>query len=98
MCVYRLLIQPLTNSTFDKLTIQACHDLQNYSAVISILSGLESAPVYRLARTWAMVTERTCSILEPLQALTATDQNYQMYRDTLRCAVPPCIPFLGRSH
>ncbi|KAL2838041.1 ras guanine nucleotide exchange factor domain-containing protein [Aspergillus pseudoustus] len=73
----------------------ACRDLHNYSAVVSILSGLESAPIYRLGRTWAMVTERTCSTLEPLQALTSSDQNYQIYRNTLRQAVPPCIPFLG---
>ncbi|KAL3468181.1 ras guanine nucleotide exchange factor domain-containing protein [Aspergillus heterothallicus] len=73
----------------------ACRDLQNYSAVVSILSGLESAPIYRLGRTWAMVTERTCSILEPLQTLVSSDQNYQVYRNALRRSVPPCIPFLG---
>ncbi|CAG8119266.1 unnamed protein product [Penicillium olsonii] len=72
-----------------------CHQLQNYSAVISILSGLESAPIYRLARTWAMVTERSCNMLRPLQAMIVSAQNYQAYRETLRVAVPPCIPFLG---
>ncbi|CAG8921850.1 unnamed protein product [Penicillium salamii] len=72
-----------------------CHQLQNYSAVISILSGLESAPIYRLARTWAMVTERSCNLLRPLQAMIVSSQNYQAYRETLRVAVPPCIPFLG---
>ncbi|KAL4998290.1 ras guanine nucleotide exchange factor domain-containing protein [Aspergillus recurvatus] len=73
----------------------ACHNLQNYSAVVSILSGLQSAPVYRLGRTWAMVTQRDCDTLEPLQALISSEQNHQTYRDTLRRAVPPCIPFLG---
>ncbi|KAL4920379.1 ras guanine nucleotide exchange factor domain-containing protein [Aspergillus aurantiobrunneus] len=73
----------------------ACHGLQNYSALVSILSGLESAPVYRLGRTWAMVTERSCSILEPLQAIVSRDRNYQAYRDAIRLAIPPCIPFLG---
>ncbi|KAL2821836.1 ras guanine nucleotide exchange factor domain-containing protein [Aspergillus cavernicola] len=72
-----------------------CHELQNYSAVVSMLSGLESAPVYRLGRTWAMVTQRSCDILQPLQALISSDQNYQAYRDALRRAMPPCIPFLG---
>ncbi|KAL4965718.1 Ras-GEF domain-containing protein [Aspergillus stella-maris] len=72
-----------------------CHMLQNYSVVVSILSGLESTPIYRLGRTWAMVTERSCKILEPLQALISSDQNYLVYRDTVRRALPPCIPFLG---
>ncbi|KAJ5761348.1 hypothetical protein N7533_003387 [Penicillium manginii] len=73
----------------------ACHDLQNYSTVISILSGLESAPIYRLGRTWAMVTERSCNTLSPLQAMISSTQNYHAYRETIRAAVPPCIPFLG---
>jgi hypothetical protein len=73
-----------------------CHQLQNYSAVVSILSGLESAPIYRLARTWAMVTERSCNMLRPLQAMILSAQNFHAYRETLRAAVPPCIPFLGK--
>ncbi|KAJ5704731.1 hypothetical protein N7536_000420 [Penicillium majusculum] len=72
-----------------------CHQLQNYSAVVSILAGLESAPVYRLARTWAMVTERSCNTLRPLQAMISNAHNYQAYRDTLRVAMAPCVPFLG---
>ncbi|KAJ5984678.1 hypothetical protein N7481_006777 [Penicillium waksmanii] len=73
----------------------ACRDLQNYSTVISILSGLESAPIYRLSRTWAMVTERSCNTLSPMQAMISSTQNYNAYRETIRAAVPPCIPFLG---
>ncbi|KAJ5787362.1 hypothetical protein N7457_002352 [Penicillium paradoxum] len=72
-----------------------CHELQNYSAVVSILAGLECAPIYRLARTWAMVTERSCNMLRPLQAMIHHAQNYQAYRDILRASVSPCIPFLG---
>ncbi|KAI2722564.1 hypothetical protein CBS147332_3493 [Penicillium roqueforti] len=72
-----------------------CHQLRNYSAVISILAGMESAPIYRLARTWAMVTERSCNTLRPLQAMTCSAHNYQAYRDTLRVAMAPCVPFLG---
>ncbi|KAJ5767147.1 uncharacterized protein N7511_004763 [Penicillium nucicola] len=72
-----------------------CYNLQNYSAVISILSGLESAPVYRLARTWAMVTQRSCDALRPLQSMVSSAQNYNAYREKIRMAIPPCIPFLG---
>ncbi|KAJ6169604.1 hypothetical protein N7497_002447 [Penicillium chrysogenum] len=72
-----------------------CRQLHNYSAVVSILAGLESAPIYRLARTWAMVTERSCNTLRPLQVLTCSEHNYRAYRDTLQVAVAPCVPFLG---
>ncbi|RDW86901.1 Ras-GEF domain-containing protein [Aspergillus mulundensis] len=74
---------------------KTCHEIQNYSAVVAILSGLQSAPVYRLGRTWAMVTQRDCDTLEPLQALMSSEQNHRIYRDALRRAIPPCIPFLG---
>ncbi|KAJ5622155.1 hypothetical protein N7528_005387 [Penicillium herquei] len=73
----------------------SCVELQNYSAVVSILSGFQSAPIYRLTRTWAMVTEKSCNLLRPLQNLTSCTQNYAAYRETLNMAVPPCIPFLG---
>lgn len=44
-----------------------------------------------------MVTEKSCNILRPLQALTSSTKNYSNYRGALRIAVPPCIPFLGKS-
>ncbi|KAL4803240.1 ras guanine nucleotide exchange factor domain-containing protein [Aspergillus unguis] len=72
-----------------------CHELNNYSAVVAILSGLESSPIYRLGRTWAMVTQRSCDTLAPLQALMSNDNNHHAYRDALQRTMPPCIPFLG---
>lgn len=66
--------------------------------MVSILAGLESAPIYRLVRTWAMVTERSCNTLRPLQAMIRSAQNYQAYRDTLRVVVAPCVPFLGKLY
>lgn len=42
-----------------------------------------------------MVTERSCNTLSPLQAMISSTQNYYVYRETIRAAVPPCIPFLG---
>ncbi|GAD95390.1 cell division control protein Cdc25 [Paecilomyces variotii No. 5] len=72
-----------------------CRSMQNYSTAISIISGLGTAPVYRLGRTWSQVSERTCAVLEPLRSLVASTKNFHQYRETLRSASPPCIPFLG---
>ncbi|KAL1853733.1 cell division cycle-related protein [Paecilomyces lecythidis] len=73
----------------------ACRSMQNYSTAISIISGLGTAPVYRLGRTWSQVSERTCAVLEPVRNLVASTKNFHQYRETLRLASPPCIPFLG---
>lgn len=59
------------------------------------MSGLDSAPIYRLDRTWSQVSERSCNLLEPLRQLMSSASNFGVYRDALRVAVPPCIPFLG---
>ena len=59
------------------------------------MSGLDSAPIYRLDRTWSQVSERSCNLLEPLRQLMSSTSNFGVYRDALRVAVPPCIPFLG---
>lgn len=69
--------------------------MKNYSTAISIISGLGTAPVYRLGRTWSQVSERTCAVLEPVRQLVASTKNFYEYRETLRLANPPCIPFLG---
>lgn len=63
--------------------------------MISIISGLDSAPIYRLDRTWSQVSERSCNFLNPLRQLISSTSSFRVYRDTLRAAVPPCIPFLG---
>ncbi|KAJ5632314.1 hypothetical protein N7490_008653 [Penicillium lividum] len=57
--------------------------------------SIPSRPIYRLSRTWATVTEKSCNILKALQALTSSTQNYNAYRAALRTAILPCIPFLG---
>ncbi|KAL2829230.1 ras guanine nucleotide exchange factor domain-containing protein [Aspergillus cavernicola] len=72
-----------------------CRALNNYSTLTSIISALGTAPIHRLGRTWAQVSGRTSAILEQMRRLMASTKNFGEYREALRLANPPCIPFFG---
>ena len=72
-----------------------CRGLNNFSCLTSIISALGSAPITRLGRTWAQVNARTTHTLESMRTLMGSTRNFLAYRDALKSATPPCIPFLG---
>ncbi|GAB7347083.1 hypothetical protein MBLNU459_g3214t1 [Dothideomycetes sp. NU459] len=72
-----------------------CRQLNNYSTLTSIISALGTAPIHRLGRTWAQVNQKTLVVLESMRKLMGSTKNFVEYRDTLRAANPPCIPFFG---
>ncbi|EGD96910.1 cell division control protein Cdc25 [Trichophyton tonsurans CBS 112818] len=72
-----------------------CRQLNNYSTLTSIISALGTAPIHRLARTWAQVSQKTAGTLEMIRKLMASTKNFGEYRETLHLANPPCIPFFG---
>lgn len=72
-----------------------CRTLGNFSTLTSIISALGTAPIHRLARTWAAVNARTMSTLESMRKLMGSTKNFAEYRETLHKAQPPCIPFFG---
>jgi son of sevenless-like protein len=76
---------------------QKCRQMNNYSTLTSIISALGTAPIHRLGRTWAQVSQRTMTTLEQMRKLMASTKNFGEYRETLHLANPPCIPFFGES-
>ena len=81
-----------------------CRGLNNFSTLTSIVSALGTAPILRLSRTWNQVNIKTNATLESMRQLIASTKNFNLYREQLHKANPPCIPFLGmwkiqgRSH
>jgi len=61
----------------------------------AIVSALGTAPILRLNRTWAQLPNKTKDLLESMRTLIASTKNFSRYREALREAQPPCIPFLG---
>lgn len=76
---------------------EKCRQLGNFSSVVAIMAGLNSAPVYRLKRTWEQAPSRTHTILEALNQMINSSKNFAVYRELLHLVDPPCVPFLGVS-
>lgn len=72
-----------------------CRGLNNFSTLTSIISALGTAPIHRLKRTWDQVPARTQATLEQMRKLMGSTKNFGDYREALKLANPPCIPFFG---
>jgi len=69
--------------------------LRNYNGTMAILSGLQSAPIYRLKKTWSLLPSKTWDIWDGLNSLMGNQKNFSSYRETLSKADPPCVPYIG---
>ena len=72
-----------------------CRHLNNYNMLMAILAALNSSPIHRLKRTFDLLSNKTCVLLEELKVLMAPTHNFTNYRNKLRSASLPCVPFLG---
>lgn len=62
--------------------------------MMAIISSLNDSPIHRLNHTKAEVEPKVLKALEELHDLMTKEQNYQKYRQALKDATPPCIPYL----
>jgi son of sevenless-like protein len=72
-----------------------CRQFNNFNSVVAIVSGLESSAVHRLKKTWAGLPSHITETFEQLKNLMSTEKNYLTYRNVVKLANPPCIPYLG---
>jgi hypothetical protein len=70
-------------------------DINNYHAMIAVMAGLGSNPVYRLRNTWECVPSDYIRIYEELCTYTSHKDNFKLLRTTMRDRPPPGIPHMG---
>ncbi|KAG7263342.1 hypothetical protein CRUP_027924 [Coryphaenoides rupestris] len=71
-------------------------DMNNLHAVMAVVSALQSAPIYRLSKTWALLSRKDKTAFERLEYLMAKEDNYKRLRDCIRSqSLVPCIPYLA---
>jgi RasGEF domain len=78
------------------LFLQRLNALQNFNSVMAIISGLKSAPIERLKKTWNLVSKRDINQFERIwHIMFDTSDNKRKLRDLHNHCKLPVIPFLG---
>ncbi|XP_030629831.1 ras-specific guanine nucleotide-releasing factor RalGPS1 isoform X2 [Chanos chanos] len=71
-------------------------ELNNLHSLVSVVSALQSAPIFRLSKTWALISRKDKATLEKLDFLTSKEENYTRMREYIRSLkMAPCVPYLG---
>ncbi|PLW49533.1 hypothetical protein PCANC_08974 [Puccinia coronata f. sp. avenae] len=70
-------------------------EMQNYNALMSVMSALNSSTILRLKRTWEGLGNKARMLFDTMNNAVSHQRNYAKYRAALRQAQTPCIPFLG---
>uniref|UniRef100_A0A6B2KY03 Ras-GEF domain-containing protein n=1 Tax=Arcella intermedia TaxID=1963864 RepID=A0A6B2KY03_9EUKA len=69
--------------------------LNNYNAVLALVTGLSATPISRLSQTWAQVDSHTTRLLAQLRDLISISAKFRGLRDAQESAEGPCVPYLG---
>jgi len=77
------------------LIAQKCREINNFNAIVEILSGIENAAVHRLQTTWKNIPPSVREIYQALKELISSSHNFKDMRNTLKNSNPPCLPYLG---
>lgn len=81
-----------------KFFIKICTKLaifHNYDTLMAIKSAIDMSCIARLRRTWDTLPNKTKSAYERITSLLDFGRNFYNYRNSIKNAAPPCIPFLG---
>ncbi|XP_068098656.1 ras-specific guanine nucleotide-releasing factor RalGPS2 isoform X2 [Hyperolius riggenbachi] len=77
-------------------TAKKLYDLNNLHALMAVVSGLQSAPIFRLTKTWALLSRKDKTTFEKLEYVVSKEDNYKRLRDYISSLKRnPCIPYLG---
>ncbi|XP_067397747.1 ras-specific guanine nucleotide-releasing factor RalGPS1 isoform X6 [Emydura macquarii macquarii] len=71
-------------------------ELNNLHSLMAVVSALQSAPIFRLTKTWALLNRKDKTTFEKLDYLMSKEDNYKRTREYIRSLkMVPTIPYLG---
>lgn len=76
-------------------TMQYLEELHNFNAIMEFIAALQNAGVFRLKETWARLDKKHKRAWDMLMARMSRDNNFKVFRESLRTVSPPSIPYLG---
>ncbi|CAF3507564.1 unnamed protein product [Rotaria sp. Silwood1] len=71
------------------------YEFNNINACMAVVMALQSAPIYRLQRTWAGLSKRDRTTFSNLKEFVSSNENWKRLRHHLTNTKLPCIPYLG---
>uniref|UniRef100_A0A8C4Q1U6 Ral guanine nucleotide dissociation stimulator-like 1 n=1 Tax=Eptatretus burgeri TaxID=7764 RepID=A0A8C4Q1U6_EPTBU len=90
-CVVTSVIRPSLTKTTQRARVlqrwidvaRECRLLKNFSSLRAVLSALQSNPLYRLKRTWALLPRDSITLYEELSAIFSEENNHLTSRELL---------------
>ncbi|XP_055520177.1 ras-specific guanine nucleotide-releasing factor RalGPS1-like [Leucoraja erinacea] len=71
-------------------------ELNNLHGLMAVISALQSTPIFRLSKTWMLLSRKDKATFEKLETLMSKEDNYKQLRTYINCLRnKPCIPYLG---
>ncbi|CAF1248533.1 unnamed protein product [Rotaria sp. Silwood1] len=70
-------------------------DFNNINACMAVVMALQSAPIYRLQKTWMSLSKRDRTTFSNLKEFVSSNENWKRLRHHLSNTKLPCIPYLG---
>ncbi|MPC40010.1 Ras-specific guanine nucleotide-releasing factor RalGPS1 [Portunus trituberculatus] len=71
------------------------NELHNFHSQFAIVSALQSAPIYRLTKTWAALSRKDRQHFERMTELFSDKNNWEQLRIHVSSLKLPMIPYLG---